>query len=240
MAPVRLLTRVLRAVLLAVLLVALPARAAIAAEEAAAAAGDLGEAQMQADMHRYFTGERRGGIWLMSAGAPAMALGTGLIAGQDGFLRGLGCSMLAFGAIELIGGAAFYVNSNRRVPRFDGLLRTRPAAYRDEELVRIRGVNRDMRRLEAIEITLVLAGGALTAIGEVQRQDLLAGIGAGLMIQSAVLFLYDQLAARRALRYSESLGRFAVSLTPGTPGAGLSSGGGGGGGGATLAVSGRF
>ena len=62
-------------------------------------------------------------------------------------------------------------------------------------------------------------GADRTLIVALQHQDLLAGIGTGVMIQSAVLFVYDQLAARRALRYTDSLTRFGVAPTAGAGGA---------------------
>jgi hypothetical protein len=169
------------------------------------------------EMHRYFDGERTGGIWLMSAGAPAVALGTGLLFQGNDFARGLAYTELAMGAVEFIGGLVFYLNTRSRIPRFDRQLSTHPVAFRDGELARIRRVNRDMRLLESVEVALFLAGGAMTGAAALREQDLLAGIGTGLMLNSAILFLYDQFAARRALRYTESLIRFRtnVSIAPG-------------------------
>ncbi len=175
-------------------------------------------ARMTADMHAYFTGERQGGIWLMGAGAPALGLGAGLLVQQNSFGRGMAYPLLAFGAIDLIGGLTFYLNSLRRVPRFDREIAGQPSSYRAAELPRMNQVNRQMRLLEAAEISLILAGATLTGVGAVQQQNLLAGIGTGLMLETAVLLLYDQLAARRALRYTETLTRFGVSVAAG-PGA---------------------
>lgn len=181
---------------------------------------------MRAAMHDYFAGERRGGVWLMGAGAPALLLGAGLSVPQDpasrgwAFAQGLGYSLVALGALDVLAGLTFYRNSRRRVPAFERQLASAPAAYRDGELARMRRVNREMRLLEAIEIPLILAGGAMASIGALQGRDLLAGIGAGLAVETAVLLIYDQLAARRALRYTESLLRFRPALSA-APGAGL-------------------
>lgn len=185
---------------------------------ASPARGDPAVDAARGEMHRYFDGERAGGIWLMSAGAPAMALGAGLLFQEHDFARGLAYTELAMGAVEFLGGLVFYLNTRSRVPRFDRQLSTQPAAFREGELARIRRVNRDMRLLESIEVALFLAGGAMTSAAALREQDLLAGIGTGLMLNSAILFLYDQFAARRALRYTESLLRFrpSVSVAPET------------------------
>ncbi len=184
-----------------------------AAPEADDGAGPIREAEMQAEMHRYFAGEKLGGTWLMGVGAPAVALGTGLMFQRAPFSQGLAASLLALGAIELVGGGIFSLNTNRRVPRFDRQLATHAFAFRQQELARIGRVNQQMRFLEGLEITLILSGGAMTAAGALQRQDLLAGIGTGLMIETAVILVYDQLAARRALRYTDRLTRFGAGLT---------------------------
>lgn len=190
----------------------LPPAPASAAELPAA----LDAAQMRDDMHRYYTGEKRGGLWLLSIGAPSIAAGTGLLFHEGEFYRGLAYPLLVLGAAELIGGVAFYLNTNRRVPRFEKQLAIDPRAYRDSESARMLRVGRELRLLEGVEIAFIIAGATMTSIGALEKRDLLAGIGTGVMIQSAVLFIYDQLAARRAQRYGESLTRFGIGITPGT------------------------
>jgi hypothetical protein len=177
----------------------------------------VSEPQIREEMHRYYTGERLGGVWLMSLGAPAVAIGTGLLFHPGEFQRGIGYPVLAVGAVELLAGVIFYVSSNRRVPRFDKQLGQSPADFRAQELRHLRGINRDMRLLEAFELTLMIASGTMTGIGTLRNDGTLAGVGTGLLIQSAVLFLYDQIASRRALRYTDSLTRFTVA-TVGDPG----------------------
>lgn len=173
-------------------------------------------AAMQAEMTRYFDGERRGGVWLMAIGAPMLAGGAALFAAPGDFARGLGGTVLAFGALELAAGAIFYGNSRSRVPRFTRDIVERPGAYQVAERKRMDGVNGQMRLLEAVEISLILAGGAMASAGALQGQDALAGVGTGLALHAAVLLVYDQLAARRALRYTDALLRFGVSATPGS------------------------
>lgn len=203
---------------LALALLSLSTRTAQAAEGAAPA---IDTQAVRLDMHRYFGGERNGGIWLMSVGAPAAVAGAGLLfyAGQPGeFSRGLGYPLLAFGAVELFGGLIFYLNTNRRLPRFDQELRTRPAAFAAAELKRIQRVNRELSFLTAVELTVMVAGGTMAGVGALRGLDTLSGVGTGLLIQSAVLFIYDQFAARRALRYTDSLLLFNAGIVTAPPG----------------------
>lgn len=199
--------------LIALFVLSAPARGAPPSPGGDVPRESIEAARVRGEMHRYFDGERAGGIWLMSAGAPAVALGTGLLFQGNDFARGLAYTELAMGAIELVGGLVFYFNTRSRVPRFERQISSHPAAFREGELARIQRVNRDMRLLESIEIALFLAGGAMTGAAALREQDLLAGIGTGIMLNSAILFIYDQFAARRALRYTEALLRFQVNVS---------------------------
>jgi len=205
------------------LLLALIVLSPPAAHAAPLTDGPLGAegAVMQGEMHSYFAGEKAGGIWLMGVGAPAIAVGTGLLFHQGEFYRGLAYPVLAIGVMEVLGGLAFYLNSNRRVPRFNQQLRKNPTEFRSGELTRMHRVNRELSFLTAVELTLMVAGGTMTGVGALRGLDTLAGVGTGLLLQSTVLFIYDQLAARRALRYTDGLTRFNVGMVagPGGPGA---------------------
>ncbi len=173
---------------------------------------EVGQQTLQTEMHRYFAGEKNGGIWLMGVGAASAAVGTGLFFHDGEFYRGLAYPVLILGVLELLGGAAFYVNTNRRVPRFDRQLGKTPGEFRAAELPRIQRVNRELSFLTAVELTLIVAGGTMTGIGSLRGLDTVAGVGTGLLLHSTVLFIYDQLAARRALRYTDSLMRFHIDM----------------------------
>ena len=204
--------------LLALVLVPLQLEAPAQAAESEVVSSDTDA--MRLHMHRYFDGEKTGGIWLMSVGAPAAVTGAGLLFHPDEFPRALGYPMLILGAAEVLGGMLFYLNTNRRVPRFDRQLSKNPAAFAATELARIRRVNRELSFLTAVELTLMVAGGTMAGIGALRGLDTVSGVGTGILIQSSVLFLYDQFAARRALRYADSLLYFNAGLVTAPAGVG--------------------
>lgn len=182
--------------------------AAHADEAPSSAGGAVTPAAMQAEMQRYFDGERQGGLWLMGVGVPMVGFGAGLLALPRALPRAAGGTVLAFGALELAAGTIFFLNSRRRVPHFTRQIVAQPQRYREVEQRRMVMVNSQMRLLESAEINLILAGLAVGTAGALQGQDSLTGFGAGLALHAAILLIYDQLAARRALRYSDALGRF--------------------------------
>lgn len=242
------LTRVRGTLLGAALALTVLATAAVT-DAAAAPPEPSAVATQEAELRRYFTGERNGGIWLMSVGAPAAVAGAGLLVHPGEYYRGLGYPLLAVGALEFLGGLLFYLNTNRRVPRLLTRLGQSPAELQAAELARLRRVNRELALLTTVEITLMVASGAMTAVSALRGLDTLSGVGTGLLIESTVLFIYDQLAARRALRYTDSLLHFSAALISGPQGpagaaSGSSLGSGGGLGlaprGALLTVQGQF
>ena len=176
------------------------------------ATAGIDAATQEAELRRYFAGEKSGGIWLMSVGAPAAVAGAGLLAHPGEYYRGLAYPLLALGAVEFLGGLIFYLNTNRRVPRLVAQLGSQPKQFQTAELARIRRVNRELSLLTAVEITLIVASGAMTGVGALRGLDTLSGVGTGILIESTILFIYDQLAARRALRYTDSLLHFNASV----------------------------
>jgi hypothetical protein len=99
-----------------------------------------------------------------------------------------------------------------QVARLTRQLEEEPERFRDEELRRMRRVLRTFKILEGTEIGLTAAGVGLAiggaAAGRAYRP--MEGVGIGLAIQAAALFVQDLLADRRAKRYFQALESFQV------------------------------
>lgn len=162
-------------------------------------------AQVVEDMHDYFAKELRGGVILVSMGAPSVAIGGGLLAQDRPLLRGFAYPMLIVGALELGGGIVFAARTPKQVRDLDRGFAQNPLLARDQELRRMRRVNRQFSLLEVVEVTLHLGGIGLSALGGGLRNETLSGVGMGLSVQSVGLLLFDVFAARRALRFTGSL-----------------------------------
>jgi len=208
---------------------------AAAADETQPIPVEQASAELRADMHRYLREEKRGGAVLMGMGAPAVALGGGLLAQDQPLWRGFAYPVLIMGALEFFGGLLFYARTNRQRAQLDRSLTAQPAATGRAELARMRRINLQFSLIEALELTLIAGGTAMAAVGGVTRNDTLTGVGLGLAAESLGLLTFDLFATRRAHRYTGSVERFQLSASPG-----LAPAGAGAKGGAAVSLRGAF
>lgn len=176
---------------------------------------------LRPELRRYFAQEQRGGIVLMAMGAPAVAVGAGLLVDTPDLWRGMAYPLLILGGVEFVGGLVFAARTPDQVRKLEHGLSTQPRLSLTTELARMRRVNRQFLLLEIVE-SLVLTGGiALSAAGGAAKSSLLTGVGLGLSIESAGLLVFDVIAAARAHRYTDSLQREASALDVGAVNQGL-------------------
>lgn len=162
---------------------------------------------LQHDMHDYFRAELRGGIVLMAMGAPAVALGGGLLTHDSALWRGVAYPLLVIGGLELLGGLFFAARTPAQVRKLDAGLGHSPQAAQAAELARMRRVNKQFTAIQVFEVVLMAGGIVTAAVGSAYKQDTVTGVGLGLSTEAAGLLLFDIFAARRALRFTESLER---------------------------------
>ncbi len=162
---------------------------------------------LQQDMHDYFRAELRGGIVLVAMGAPAVALGGALLVHDSALWRGAAYPLLVLGGLELLGGIFFAARTPAQVRKLDAGLAKDPLAAQAAELARMRRVNRQFTAIQVLEVVLMTGGVVTAAVASAYKQDTLAGAGLGIAAEATGLLLFDIFAARRALRFTESLER---------------------------------
>lgn len=162
---------------------------------------------LQADMHQYFRAELRGGLVLVGMGAPAVALGAGLLTHDSALWRGAAYPLLILGGLELVGGLFFAARTPAQVRKLDRGLQTAPLVAQAGELARMRRVNRQFTAIEVFEVVLMAGGLVTAAVASAYKQDTVTGIGLGISAEATGLLLFDIFASRRALRFTESLER---------------------------------
>ncbi len=170
--------------------------------------------ELQHEMHQYLHKEMRGGFVLMAMGAPAVALGGGLLAQDRALWRGFAYPVLIIGALEFAGGLLFSARTPRQVRQLERGFAEDPQATRATELRRMRRINLQFTLIEAIEVTLLAGGVGLAAVGGGTRNETLTGVGLGLALESAGLLVFDVFAGQRANQYHHSLERLQISAAP--------------------------
>jgi hypothetical protein len=160
-------------------------------------------------MHSYFEGEKQSGFLWGSVGIVAMSTGGYLLTRKTPITRGAAYPLLAVGAIQTILGGALLLGTDARVRKLDDKMAASPAAFRDEELTRMRGVNRTFVILEIVEAVLIVGGTTLA----LATRDTWRGVGIGLAIQGTTMLALDALAHRRGGQYERALEGIHISAT---------------------------
>lgn len=173
--------------------------------------------ELRRDLRSYFAAEQRGGLVLMAMGAPAVALGAGLLVDTPDRWRGLAYPLLILGGVEFIGGLLFAARTPGQVRTLEHGLATQPKVALAGEWKRMQRVHRQFLVLEIVEVLLMTGGLALAATGGATKTDTLTGVGIGLAIEGSGLLVFDVFAAARARRYSDSLGRSLAAATASAP-----------------------
>lgn len=206
---------------------------------------ELDRVALQGAMRSYFYGEKWQGPWFMGAGVVSIGAGAALVAQDSDFMRGTAYPLFAVGAIQLIAGAVLFFRSDGQLARLSRGLAHNPAEYRGSEerrirqvhgseLRRIRRVNLEFELVTVLESLILMGGVATAAAGASRHNDLLKGVGVGLVIESVAMLALDLVAARRALGYTRTLQQLGIGTTLlGSPGSAAPSG-------VLLSASGRF
>jgi len=151
--------------------------------------------------------------------AAKMAIfGSALLAGAGAYLtsqsdlgRGAGYALIGVAPVALIVGGTVYFRTNSQLRRLEDQLEGAPLDYRREELARMSKVNRQFYYLRIAEYSLFAVGALTTTIGAVKGADLTTGVGIGVMVDAALLLLFDHFAEVRAQTYTQRLTEFGAA-----------------------------
>ena len=157
-------------------------------------------------MTEYFTAEKQESLLFMLVGAFAIAVAIWLwLNGHR--LKSIAYPLIAIALIQLVVGSSVYFRTDNQLAQLRDKLATAPAATTQAELTRMNVVMQGFSLYKTIEIALLIVGAGLLAL--MQRSDFAAGIGAGLVVQSAFMLCLDMFAEARGQDYVKALGAAA-------------------------------
>jgi hypothetical protein len=153
---------------------------------------------------RYFQSEKQGGALALAIGV--LALAASVAVWRSGWVfRAIVFPLGLVGVIQAGVGVALLLRTDRQVATLTRDLRDDPPAAAAKELARIERVNVTFRWLEVAEIVLLGAGVAM-AVG-FRSRPAFNGVGMGLVLQAAVMLVFDLVAEHRAHVYEDWLKR---------------------------------
>ena len=159
------------------------------------------------ELTAYFTAERQGGLLLVALAAASLALAIYLIATKSLFSP-MAWPVLVLGAIELVIGVTVAGRAAAQITEIEAGLQSKRTVTNTAEVERMARVNGTFETIKKVEIALI----AVSILFMIVRPapDTLGAMGLGILLQSAVLLVFDTFAHHRAIRYVEWL----IALPP--------------------------
>jgi hypothetical protein len=181
--------------------------------EARADDGAPARESMTSAAHDYYAAEVKTSFLFMGYGAVTAGAGAVALQEDGDFARGFGWSSVALGSATALGGVAYGIAAKLRGDYYEGLAKTDPKRFKQEESERIAGTNSRFWLYLGSELLETAAGIGIAAYGVATNDDLLRGIGAGAALQGIGLFVIDVPGAGRASRYQDQVHAFEPAVS---------------------------
>ena len=156
-------------------------------------------------MTHYFRGEKHQGYGWGITGAAALTLGAGLYVTDKPFERAASYPIMIVGVVQSFVAVLSLVRPDGRIAANKERINANPSLFLQEERERVRTVNRFFVGVELFEVAVTVTGIGLVGAGLHDHDKTLSGVGTGLVVQGAAMFILDSVAHARAERYEHLL-----------------------------------
>ena len=159
---------------------------------------------MLKEMTEYFAGEKQESLLFMAAGL--IAIGVAVWLWTSGHrLRFMAVPLVVIALMQLVVGTTVYLRTETQWQSLVTQSQSAPAQFKQEEVRRMQTVMKNFNIYKTVEMVLLVVGVCL--IGLLQRFDIAAGVGAGLVLQASFTLALDMFAEARGQDYLVALNR---------------------------------
>jgi hypothetical protein len=149
-------------------------------------------------MSSYFTAEKQESVIFIAVGL--VAIGISVWLWMNGHrLKSMAYPLVAIALMQLVVGGLIYLRTDAQLSTLSAQLQVAPAVLKAEETTRMKTVMKNFSIYKAVEMVLLVVGVGMIAF--LQRYDLAAGIGVGLVLQAAFTLTLDIFAEARGADY---------------------------------------
>ena len=154
-------------------------------------------------MSSYFSGEKQESLIFMAVGL--VAIGISVWLWMNGHrLKSMAYPLVAIALMQIAVGASVYLRTDAQLSTLSAQLSENPSALKAEETTRMQTVMKNFSIYKAVEMVLLIVGVGMIAF--LQRHDMAAGIGVGLVLQAAFTLTLDIFAEARGADYLSAIG----------------------------------
>lgn len=155
-------------------------------------------------LETYFAAEKAESLIFLGLGICAIVVAAlALWRGRDPLFKGLAIPLLLVGAIQVGVGATIFVRTDAQVVALKAQYQADPAAFKTQELARMKAVREGFVVYKAIEIAFIAIGLVLALLPSLHR--FWRGIGLGMLLQGALMLPADLAAEDRTDAYLQAI-----------------------------------
>lgn len=157
---------------------------------------------MMKEMTQYFAGEKQESLLFMAVGLIAIGVAVWLWANGHR-LRFMAVPLVVIALMQLVVGGTIYLRTDAQVQSLTAQSQSAPAQFKQDEVSRMQTVMKNFNLYKTVEMVLLVLGVGLIAF--LQRFDVAAGVGAGLVLQASFTLALDMFAEARGQDYIVAL-----------------------------------
>lgn len=157
---------------------------------------------MVKEMTQYFAGEKQESLLFIAVALVAIGVAVWLWT-QGHRLKFMAVPLVVIALMQLVVGATVYLRTEAQVQQLVTQYQSAPAQFKQDETSRMQTVMKNFKLYKAVEMVLLVIGVGLIAL--MQRFDVAAGLGAGLVLQAAFTLALDLFAEARGEDYLGAL-----------------------------------
>lgn len=158
-------------------------------------------------MNSYFSAEKQESVIFIAVGL--LAVGISVWLWMNGHrLKSMAYPLVAIAVMQIVVGASVCLRTDAQLTTLSAQLNANPAELKVEETNRMQTVMKNFSIYKAVEMVLLIIGVGMIAF--LQRHDLAAGIGVGLVLQAAFTLTLDIFAEARGADYLSAIRSLAI------------------------------
>lgn len=158
-------------------------------------------------MNSYFGAEKQESLIFVAVGL--VAIGISVWLWMNGHrLKSMAYPLVVIALMQIVVGASIYLRTETQLSNLSAQLAANPAALKAEETTRMQIVMKNFSMYKAVEMVLLIVGVGMIAF--LQRHDMAAGIGVGLVLQAAFTLTLDIFAEARGADYLSAIRSLAI------------------------------
>jgi hypothetical protein len=158
-------------------------------------------------MNSYFGAEKQESLIFVAVGL--IAIGISVWLWMNGHrLKSMAYPLVAIALMQMVVGGSVYLRTETQLSALSAQLAANPGALKAEETTRMQTVMKNFSIYKAVEMVLLIVGIGMIAF--LQRHDIAAGIGVGLVLQAAFTLTLDIFAEARGADYLSAIRSLAI------------------------------